>query len=188
MTAHHTEGGTPITTSKTSFNRRTFLTTSGLAGLGALSAAPADAARNPVDGFAYEITRSEPEWRARLNEAEFKILREGDTELPKSHPYWSETQDGHYTCKGCDLHLYDSAWKVVIDKGWAFYKHSVENSVLLGIDGPGPEVELEPHEPGAMIEAHCRRCGSHLGHIVWVNEQLLHCINGTSLVFHPETG
>jgi peptide-methionine (R)-S-oxide reductase len=36
-----------------------------------------------------------------------------------------------------------------------------------------------------MIEAHCRRCGSHLGHVLYVEDRLLHCINGTALEFRP---
>ena len=39
-----------------------------------------------------------------------------------------------------------------------------------------------------MIEAHCRRCGSHLGHILTVDGKLVHCINGASLAFTPATG
>jgi peptide-methionine (R)-S-oxide reductase len=37
--------------------------------------------------------------------------------------------------------------------------------------------------PGAMVEVHCRRCASHLGHIVLAEGKLVHCINGTALTF-----
>ncbi len=39
--------------------------------------------------------------------------------------------------------------------------------------------------PQILIEAHCRRCGSHLGHILNVQGDILHCINGTALTFTP---
>lgn len=149
---------------------------------GAASARATDAA---TDAFSYEITRTEEEWKARLTEAEYKILRRGSTELPKTSPLWNETANGTYACRGCDLHSYDANWKVVLDKGWAFFRHSVPNAVLTGIDGPVPEYgsDMNTDAPGAMIEAHCRRCGSHLGHIVYVEGMVLHCINGTSLTF-----
>ena len=41
-------------------------------------------------------------------------------------------------------------------------------------------------ELGAAMEAHCRRCGSHLGHIVALPEVPgvpIHCINGAALRF-----
>jgi peptide-methionine (R)-S-oxide reductase len=38
-------------------------------------------------------------------------------------------------------------------------------------------------EPRQVIEAHCRRCGSHLGHVLHVENDILHCINGASLTF-----
>ncbi len=36
-----------------------------------------------------------------------------------------------------------------------------------------------------LIEVHCRRCGSHLGHLLNVEKKLVHCINGVALKFEP---
>lgn len=140
------------------------------------------------DTFVYEVTRSEEEWRGMLDKAEFNILRMGGTELPKTHPLWNNTAEGTYCCRGCDLTLYDSVWKVELDKGWAFFRQSRENTILMGIDGQPPEgMGSDDGRPPAMIEAHCRRCGSHLGHILTVEGETLHCINGTSLQFRDAT-
>ena len=35
------------------------------------------------------------------------------------------------------------------------------------------------------IEVHCRRCASHMGHVLLVENHVLHCINGTSHDFVP---
>lgn len=137
------------------------------------------------DGFAYEVTRTDAEWRAILDADTYAVLRQGATEEPKTNPNWNEARAGSYACRGCDLPLYESAWKVEVDKGWAFFRHSVPNAVLTDIDWP-QEAGMNP-DYGRMtvVEVHCRRCGSHLGHIVRIDAQVLHCINGTSLSFAP---
>jgi len=145
----------------------------------------ADPSGTGADDFTYEVTRTDAEWREMLSPAEHSILRKNSTELPKTNPLWNNTADGTYCCRGCDLTVYDSVWKVELDKGWAFFSQSRENSILMGIDGQPPYGMADPNAPGAMIEAHCRRCGSHLGHILKVEDKALHCINGTSLQFRP---
>lgn len=168
--------------------RRHLLATAGL-GAAAVAFAPrrAVAQRAADDGFAYEIARTDAEWRAMLSPEEYKILRAGDTELPKTSPLWNEERDGTYLCKGCDLPVYRSNWKVPLDKGWVFFAHGEENAVLMGIDGPQQAYGMNPNGFGNLIEAHCRRCGSHLGHILYVDGQVVHCINGTALTFVAES-
>lgn len=131
------------------------------------------AGRAPIStasGFSYEVQRTEAEWRARLSEDEYTILREGGTEPRRSSPLATEAANGTYACKGCELPIYSSSQKLVLPQGWAFFRHSYENAVLTAIDN-------------GTIEAHCRRCGSHLGHILYVQTEILHCINGSALVF-----
>lgn len=167
--------------------RRTFLQGGAAVALAAGTvgrAAPANA--NEAGGdFAYEITRTEEDWRARLTSEEFAILRKGSTELPHTSPLVREERAGIYCCKGCDLTVYESTWKVPLDIGWVFFSHAQPRSVLTSIDGEPPSGmgDQEEDGPGAMIEVHCRRCASHLGHVVVAEGHLVHCINGASLRF-----
>ena len=165
--------------------RRAFLGGSALSAVALAQGASAGPTSGTGGGFAYEVTRTDAEWRQFLSRPEYVVLRKGSTELPKSHPLWNNTAEGIYCCRGCDLTAYDSVWKVELDKGWLFFKQSRENAVLMGIDGAPPEGMAPEGGPGALIEAHCRRCGSHLGHILTVEGDTLHCINGTSLNFRP---
>ena len=170
---------------QTHLGRRAFLSSSAAAALGAGAAGRSTPAAASDDGeaFTFEITRTEEEWRARLDKEEYNILRKGSTELPHTSPLVEETADGIYCCKGCDLTVYESTWKVPLDVGWVFFSHAVPRSVLTGIDGEPPSGMGDDPAIPAMIETHCRRCGSHLGHIVIAKGQLVHCINGTSLTF-----
>jgi len=172
----------------------------------AATLAPAAMAEGHGDAFAYEVTRTDDEWRAMLTDDEYAILRSGGTEVPKSDPLWDSEAPGMYACKGCDLPLYDARWKVVLDIGFLFYRHSEPDTVLTSIDrsvyaqfggdagAMGPvvpegltEAELRALDTLLLIEVHCRRCASHLGHLLLAKGKLLHCINGTALNFTPET-
>ena len=144
--------------------------------------------QNLSEEFIYEIQRTETEWRLRLSDEEYRILREGGTEEPKSHPMWEQYEDGLFFCKGCDLQVYESTHRIPLDKGWVFFLHSTPNSMLMDIDRMGSMRGELIVELLAQVEVHCRRCGSHLGHIVYVPEfegRPVHCINGNSLNFTP---
>lgn len=162
--------------------------------------------------FEFEFVRSDSEWREALSKEDYFLLRQGGTEPPQSHPYWEKdnTEEGSYNCKGCGLPLYENYQKVVLDIGWVFFRHSYPYSVLTNIDrltygdvarsgedlstmaaNAGMRQELTEEEIRALdsfagVEAVCRRCGSHLGHIVSIDNKVLHCINGGSLEFVPE--
>jgi peptide-methionine (R)-S-oxide reductase len=123
-----------------------------------------------------------------LEPIEYFVLREGNTENPRTSALWNNVEKGAYCCKGCDLTVYESRQKIELEKGWVFFRHSEANTVLTGIDRPEAE-EVDPFaDAAAMLEVHCRRCGSHLGHIVAMEEvpgRPIHCINGFALNFIP---
>lgn len=156
----------------------------------AVLAAPAARATSPSvgpdsDQFTYEVTRSDAEWRAMLEPEQHRIMREGGTEWSKTSELWDRYGPGQYACAGCNLKVYDEAQRRPLDKGWVFFRHAEPNAVLMDLDramptaygGSGEEV------PGKeLIEVHCRRCGSHLGHILNIGG-IVHCINGIALTF-----
>lgn len=178
-----------MTNNLSPFSRRAFLASSSAAGLAIGSASrassPAFPSRPERDAFDYEIQRTDDEWRALLDDEEYVILRGGQTELPASSDLWDDTRPGIFGCRGCNLHLYSSEWRAPLDKGWVFFAHAEPNAVMTGIDTPQEAYGMDPDGPGNMIEVHCRRCGSHLGHILLVEGEVLHCINGRSLTFEP---
>lgn len=172
---------------KHTISRRRFFSATGAAALTIGSAASARvAARLSDENFTYEVNRTDEEWVAMLRGDEYAILREGYTEQPKSSPLWNETRPGIYHCKGCELAVFEGRWKRQLEKGWVFFYHAEPNSVLTDIDGPTPEYGSMAEGKKALTEIHCRRCGSHLGHLLVVEKEMTHCINGASLTFSPE--
>ena len=168
---------------ETRFSRRHFLSSAAIAGLSTPTAVRAAVDTGSDERFAYEVTRTDADWRARLSQTEFRILREGGTEPKHSSPLVNEARDGTYHCRGCDLTLYDGFWKVPLEIGWVFFRHARPDAILTAIDGERTDDDGNDISILAAIEAHCRRCGSHLGHIVQAEGQLVHCINGSSLAF-----
>lgn len=148
-------------------NRRTFT-------LAAIAGAATPAA---LYAQAFEVTRTDAEWRAMLTDAQFRVMREEATERAGSSPLDKNYADGTYFCRGCDLPLYSSATKYDSGTGWpSFYDN------LRGAIGTKPDRKLFR----VRTEVHCRRCGSHLGHIFDDGPQPTgkrHCLNGVSLVF-----
>ncbi len=168
--------------------RRTFLAASAAAPMVALG--PEKAAAKDDGTYAYPVSRTPDQWRARLSPIEHYVLREGGTEAPRTSTLWNNTAVGTYCCRGCDLTVYDSLQKIELDKGWVFFRHSHKDTVMTDLD-LGDGMAGDPFaEMRAAMEVHCRRCGSHLGHIVPVPDvpdRPIHCINGFSLRFEPSS-
>lgn len=127
----------------------------------------------------FEVSRTDAEWRARLGELEYKVMRRQGTERAFTSPLNDEKRAGIFHCKGCDLPLYDSATKFDSGTGWPSFWAALPDAV-----GTRPDHSLFM----TRTEVHCRRCGSHLGHIFDDGPPPTgkrHCINGVSLTFRP---
>ncbi|SBT18087.1 Peptide methionine sulfoxide reductase MsrB [Marinomonas gallaica] len=127
----------------------------------------------------YEITRTEAEWRTLLTDFEYQVMREEATERAYSSPLNDEKRTGLFHCKGCELPLYDSATKFDSGTGWPSFYDSLPNAVSTKDDRSWFVTRTE---------VHCRRCGSHMGHIFEDGPKptgLRHCINGVAMTFHP---
>lgn len=154
-------------------NRRHFITTTLLAGTAIATGKAALAAA----GGKFEVTRTEAEWRAMLSEMEYYVMREEGTERAGSSPLDKNYADGIYHCRGCDLPVYSSKHKYDSETGWPSFWKSLPNAIATKDDRSWFSVRTE---------CHCRRCGSHFGHIFDDGPAPTgkrHCLNGVSLVF-----
>lgn len=133
-------------------------------------------------GDAYEIELSEAEWRERLTENQFLVLREEKTETPFTSPLNDETREGTYHCAGCNLPVYSSETKYDSETGWPSFWQAIDDAVRTKPDN----TLFIPR-----TEVHCRRCKGHLGHIFDDGPDPTgerHCLNGLALRFEPENG
>nr|WP_322868065.1 peptide-methionine (R)-S-oxide reductase MsrB [Aquicoccus sp. G2-2]MEA1113569.1 peptide-methionine (R)-S-oxide reductase MsrB [Aquicoccus sp. G2-2] len=131
----------------------------------------------PKAAQAFEVERSEKEWRARLTKLQYKVMREEGTERSGSSPLDKNYKAGTYLCRGCDLPLYSSKTKFDSGTGWPSFWKALPNAI---------ETKLDRSLFSTRTECHCRRCGSHLGHIFDDGPKPTgkrHCLNGVSLKF-----
>lgn len=152
-------------------HRRQFLATSA-------AALVLPAAVRAEDG-PFAVTRSEAEWRERLTDLEYEVMREAGTEPPFSSPLHDQKAPGRYHCRGCDQALYASEHKYDSGTGWPSFWQALPDAI-----GTRRDRKLFI----SRIECHCSRCGSHLGHIFDDGPPPTgkrHCLNGVALVFRP---
>lgn len=132
---------------------------------------------SPLKAETFEVTRSDDEWRAMLTPLQYKVMRHEGTERAGSSPLDKLYDPGVYHCRGCDLALYSSEHKFDSGTGWPSFWKSLNDAI-----GTRKDTRLLR----TRTECHCRRCGSHLGHIFDDGPRPTgkrHCINGVSLVF-----
>ncbi len=125
----------------------------------------------------FEVTRTDAQWRAMLTDLQYRVMRQEGTERAGTSPLDKNYADGTYHCRGCDLPLYSSETKYDSGTGWPSFYASLPGAI-----GTKPDRKLFT----VRTECHCRRCGSHLGHIFDDGPRPTgkrHCLNGASLVF-----
>ena len=53
------------------------------------------------------VNLPDAEWKAKLTDEEYRILRQKDTEYPGTGKYNKHSEDGVYKCAGCGQELYE---------------------------------------------------------------------------------
>ncbi len=130
--------------------------------------------------MSFPVELSDSEWRSRLSEDQYAVLREGATEAPFTGALLHVDGKGTFACGGCGQVLFTTTQKFDSGCGWPSFDECVPGAVL-----------ERPDNSFGMIrtEILCSNCGGHLGHVFNdgpTHTGLRYCVNSLSIDFDEE--
>jgi len=131
--------------------------------------------------MAYDVIKSDEEWRQLLGPEQFAVLRQAATERPWTGELLEEEREGTYSCGACGAELFAAGTKFQAHCGWPSFYEAIR---------PEAVEYIEDRTHGMLrTEVRCATCGSHLGHIFDDAPQTptgdRFCMNSLALRFTP---
>ena len=131
--------------------------------------------------MAYDVEKTDEEWREQLSRDEYAVLRKAGTERAFTGEFTDTKTVGVYRCRACGSELFKSETKFDSHCGWpSFYAPLAEDRVEY----------IEDTTMGMKrVEVRCASCGSHMGHVFddgyGTPTGQRYCINSISMTLEP---
>ncbi len=104
-----------------------------------------------------KLPKTDAEWQERLTPEQFQVARKAGTERAFTGEYWDCHDDGVYECVCCGEPLFSSDTKFESGTGWPSFFRALSPEAV--------EEETDTSHGMVRVEAKCRNCGAHLGHV-----------------------
>lgn len=103
-----------------------------------------------------DLPQTEEEWREELSRQQYRVMREGGTEIQGSSDILDIEVQGVFKCAACGVALFHSDDKIDAGLGWPCFESAYDKNIDVIEDGK--------HISG-KTEAVCTRCDCHIGRV-----------------------